>query len=158
MKTSRCKACSLCMVNKRLTKIKQVNDYFTWIFQSKLDRVHHLLHWSSLWPVWLNHTHLGYMHSRSFPPLKLGIFEYSQTSRRQPPSENSKNVLSQSLILEPLVNNHLQWATAKPLHFGWSLMGDSTVLKLMMLQDAQGMWFLTSCYDLAWTEVWMGQH
>ena len=34
--------------------------------------------------------------------------EYSQTLRRQPPSENSKNVLSQSLILEPLVNDHLQ--------------------------------------------------
>ena len=52
-------------------EIKRVDDYFMWIIQSKLDRVHPLLQWSSLWPVGLDHTNLWYMHSRrSFPPLK----------------------------------------------------------------------------------------
>ena len=40
-------------------KIKRVDDYFMRMFQSKLGRVHHLLHWSSLWPSlfdWITHN------------------------------------------------------------------------------------------------------
>ena len=29
------------------------------------------------------------------------------TSRRRPPFQNTKNILSQNLILEPLINHHL---------------------------------------------------
>ena len=38
-------------------------------------------------------------------------------------------------------------------------MGDLTLLKLMMLEGAQGMWFLTSC--LVWPELrceWVNIH
>ena len=39
-------------------------------------------------------------------------FQIQSNPRMRPPSQNTKNVLSQSLILEPVVNDHLPQATA----------------------------------------------
>ena len=51
---------------------------------------------------------LGYSHTR-----KNGArdFQIQSNPRMRPPSQNTKNVLSQSLILEPLVNDLLPQAT-----------------------------------------------